>query len=143
MFVSYLKSVHFSIMGAINDVSIRQSEAQLRPKWPRTKTTTPPASSTPSTFAPSSFVGGVTLKAVMVQFQHMDARLDTLSDELCQVHACIGCIALRQARLGSFVASPSSSLKAFEDEDDDGDSDGDDEDEDEDARSSGDEEMTA
>ena len=79
----------------------------------------------------------------------MDARLDTLSDELCQVNTCIGCIALRQARLGSFVASPSPSLEAFEDEDDDGDSDGDDEDEDEDededkdARSSGDEEMTA
>ena len=73
----------------------------------------------------------------------MDARLDTLSDELCQVNTRIGCIALRQARLGSFVASPSPSLEAFEDEDDDGDSDGDDEDEDKDARSSGDEEMTA
>ena len=143
MFVSYLKSVHFSIMGVINDVSIRQSEAQLRLKRPQIETTTPPASSTPSNFAPSSFVGGVTLEAVMVQFQHMDARLDTLSDELCQVNTCIGCIALRQARLGSFVASPSPSLEAFEDEDDDGDSDGDDEDEDKDARSSGDEEMTA
>ena len=75
----------------------------------------------------------------MVQFQHMDARLDTLSDELCQVNTCIGCIALRQARLGSFVASPSPSLEAFEDEDDDGDSDGDDEDED--ASSPSDDEM--
>ena len=31
----------------------------------------------------SSSAGGVTLKAVMAQLQCMDARLNTLSDELC------------------------------------------------------------
>ena len=75
----------------------------------------------------------------MAQFQHMDACLDTHSDELCQVNTCVGCIALRQAHLGGFVVSPSPSIEASEDEDDDGDSDGDDED----ARSSSDEEMIA
>jgi len=29
----------------------------------------------------------------MVQLQRMDARLDTLNDELCQVNTHIGCIA--------------------------------------------------
>ena len=77
----------------------------------------------------------------MAQFQRMDACLDTLSDKLCQVNTRHGHIALRQARLGGFIKSPSPSLEASED--DDGDSDGDDEDEDENASSSGDEEMTA
>ena len=70
----------------------------------------------------------------------MDARLDTLSDELCQVNICVGCIARRQARLGGFVASPFPFPEASEDEDDDGDSD---DDEDEDDSSSGDDEMIA
>ena len=35
-------------------------------------------------------MGGVTLKAMMAQFVHMDARLDTLSDELCQVNTRVG-----------------------------------------------------
>ena len=78
----------------------------------------------------------------MAQFQRMDARLDTLSDELCQVNTYIGCIARWQACLGGFVASPSPSPKASEDEDDDGDSD-DDDDEDEDASFFSDDEMTA
>ena len=88
---------------------------------------TPLASSTPSTSTPSSSANGVTLEAVMAQFQRMDAHLDTFSDELCQVNTRHSHIARRQARLG----------------DSDGDSDGDDEDEDENANSSGDEEMTA
>ena len=45
---------------------------------------TPPASSAPFTSAPSSSTGGVTLEAIMAQLVRMDARLDTLSDELCQ-----------------------------------------------------------
>ena len=64
----------------------------------------------------------MTLDAIMVQLQRMDARLDTLSDKLCQVNTCVSCIAKRRARLGGFVESPPSS-EAFEDEDDDGDSD--------------------
>ena len=68
----------------------------------------------------------------------MDARLDTLSDELCQVNTRVGCIARQQAYLGGFTASPSHSSEASTNEDgDDGD-----EDEDEDASSSSDDEMT-
>ena len=76
----------------------------------------------------------------------MDARLDTLSDNLCQVNTLVSCITRQQARICGFVTSPSPSPspQAFEDEDDDdGSNDDDDEDEDEDASSSRDEEMTA
>ena len=71
----------------------------------------------------------------MAQLQCMDARLDTFSDELCQVNTCVGRIARRQARLGGFMESPSPSPEASEDDDDD------DDDEDEDASSSGDDEQ--
>ena len=91
--IFYLKSTHFSLMCAINAATIKQSEAQLRPKRPRTETTTSPASSAPSTSTPSSSAGGVTLEVVMAQLQRMDAHLDTLSDELCQVSTLVGRIA--------------------------------------------------
>ena len=100
---------------------------------------TPPTSSTPSTFAPSSSAGGVTLDAIMAQLQHIDARLDTLSDELCQVNTCVGHIARRQAYLGGFVESPSPYPESFKDDDD---SDDDDDDEDGDASSLSDDEMS-
>ena len=45
----------------------------------------------------------MTLVVVMVQLQRMDACLDTLSDELCQVNTRVGRIARQQARLGGFV----------------------------------------
>ena len=94
-----------------------------------------------------SFVGGVTLKAIMVQLQCIDACLDTFSDELCQVNTCVGCIARQQACLGGFIKSPSLSPEASKDKDDGGDSNGDDSDgdDDEDEASSffGNEEMTA
>ena len=70
----------------------------------------------------------------------MDARLDTLSDELCQVNTRVDCIEWRQARLDGFAASPSPSLEASADED--GDDSADDEDEDEDASFAIDNEMT-
>ena len=76
--ISYLESTHFSLMCAIDAAIVRQSEAQLRLKQPRTETTTLLASS-----APSSSAGGVTLEVVMTQLQCMDAYLDTLSDKLC------------------------------------------------------------
>ena len=79
----------------------------------------------------------------MAQLQHMDARLDTLNDELCQVNTRVGNIARRQARLGGFVESPSPSPEASKDEDDNGDSDDDDDDENEDASSPNDDKMTA
>ena len=76
----------------------------------------------------------------MAQLQRMDACLNTLNDELCQVNTRVSCIAQRLAHLGGFVKSPSPSPKASEDEDDDDDDD--DEDEDEDASSPSDDEMT-
>ena len=70
-------------MGTISAASVRQSEVQLRPNQPWTETTTtPPAPFIPSTSAPSSLSSGVTLEAVMAQFECMDAHLDTLTTEL-------------------------------------------------------------
>ena len=133
--ISYLESTHFSVMCAINAATVRRSKTQLRLKRPRTETSIPPASSAPSISTPSSLTGSVTLKAV----QCMDARLNTLSDELCQLNTRVNCIAWQQARLGGFVESFSPSLEASKDEDDDGDFDDDDDDKD----SSDDDEMTA
>ena len=39
----------------------------------------------------------------MAQFQRMDARLDTIIDELCQVNTCVACIARRQAEIGGYT----------------------------------------
>ena len=81
----------------------------------------------------------------MAQLQRMDACLDTLSDELCQVNTRVGRIARLQTRLGGFVQSPSPSPEPSKDEDDDGDSNDDDDDydkEDEDASSPSDDKMT-
>ena len=50
----------------------------------------------------------------------MDARLDTLSDELCQVNTHGGHITWRQATMGGFTAYTSPSPLASEDESDDG-----------------------
>ena len=77
----------------------------------------------------------------MAQLVHMDARLDILSDELCQVNTRFGHIAQRQAVIGGFTAYTSPSPPALEDESDDG-SDSDDADEDEDASSPSDEEVS-
>ena len=78
----------------------------------------------------------------MGQLQRMDTRLDTISDELCQVNTRVNRIAQRQAHLGDFVESSFPSLKSSEDKDNDGDSDDDDDDdEDEDASSPSDDEM--
>ena len=72
----------------------------------------------------------------MAQLQHMDARLDTLSTELYQVNIRVGCIARRQATIGSFTPEPTpspphpvaSDSDAEDDDDDDDDDDGDDDD---------------
>ena len=79
----------------------------------------------------------------MAQFQRMDARLDTLIDELCQVNTHVGRIARRQARLGG-VESPSPPPEVFEDNEasEDDDSDDDDDDKDGDASSSSVDEMS-
>ena len=74
-----------------------------------------------------------------MQLQHMDAHLDTLNDELCQVNTRVSHIARQQARLGGFMEFPSPSPEASEDDDDDFD---DDDDEDRDASSPGNDEMS-
>ena len=49
----------------------------------------------------------------------MDARLDYLTDEMCQMSTRVGRIARRQARMVGFTPSPFPSLEALVDEDDD------------------------
>ena len=78
----------------------------------------------------------------MVQLVRMGARLDTLSDELCQVNTYVGRIAQRHAVIGGFVASPPLTLEASKDEDDDSNVDASDADEDDGASSSNADEMS-
>ena len=68
----------------------------------------------------------------MVQLQHMDARLDTLSTELYQVNVRVSRIARRQVIMGGFAPEPTpspphpvASDSDAEDDDDDDDSDDD------------------
>ena len=136
-FVPFLVSDPFHSMCAIDASTVKWSEVQLRSR--RSKTVAPFTSLAPSTSASSSSVGGVTLDAIIAQLQHMDAHLDILSDELCQVNTCVGHIARRQAHLGGFVESPSPPPEASKDNDD---SDNDDDDEDRDASSPSDDEMS-
>ena len=75
----------------------------------------------------------------MAQLVCMDACLDTLSDELCQVNTRVGRIARRQTVMGGFIVA-CSPPEASEDDDDD--SDNADADEDEDASSPSDDEMS-
>ena len=50
----------------------------------------------------------------MAQLVLMDARLDTLSDKLCQVNTRVGRIARQQAVIGGFTAYTSPSPPASE-----------------------------
>ena len=92
-FVPFPVSPYFSMMCAIDAATIRWSKAQLRPRWPQTQMSAPPTSLAPSTSTPSSSAGGVTFDAIIAQLQRMDACLNTLSDELCQVNTRVGGIA--------------------------------------------------
>ena len=56
----------------------------------------------------------------MAQLVHMDARLDTLSDDLCQVNTRVDHITQRQAAMGGFTVVSSPSPPTSEDESDDG-----------------------
>ena len=107
--VFYPPSNHFFVMGAIDAATVRRSDAQLRLRRMQTETRAPPDSSAPSTLAPFFSVGGVTLDAIMAWLKCMDARLDTLNDELCQVNTRVGHIARWQVRLGGFIEFPSPS----------------------------------
>ena len=80
--VSFPGSDHFPIIGAIDAATVKRIDTQLHSRWTQTETAAPPAPTSPSTSAPSSSIGGVTLEAIMAQLVRMDARLDTLSDEL-------------------------------------------------------------
>ena len=64
----------------------------------------------------------------MTQLVHMDAHLDTLSDELCQVNTHVGRIARQQAVIGGYTVASSS--EASEDKSDGSDSADDTEDDD-------------
>ena len=55
----------------------------------------------------------------LTQFVRMDARLDTLSDELCLVNTRFGRITQRQAVMGGFTVAFSPSPATFEDDEDD------------------------
>ena len=92
-FVPFPVSDHFHVMCVIDTATVKRSEAQLHSR--RSGTAAPPTSSAPSTSTPSSSMGGVTLDAIMAQLQRMDACLDTLTDELCQVNTHVGHIARR------------------------------------------------
>ena len=87
----------------IDAVIVKRSEAQLRSR--RSEMIAPPTSSTSSTSAPFSSSGGVTLEDIMAQLMCMEAHLDTLSDELCQVNTRVGHIARRQATIGGYIAT--------------------------------------
>ena len=117
--VSYPKYPYFTFMCAIDAATVKRSLAQLCSRQHRSETTVPLASTAPSTSAPSSSTGGVTLEAIMAQLVCMDACLDTLSDELCQVNTHVGCIAQQQAVMGGFTVASSLSPLASNDEGDD------------------------
>ena len=60
----------------------------------------------------------------MAQIQCIDARLDTLNDELCQVNTRVGHITQRQAEMGGYTM-PSTPMAPVDESDvDDDDEDG-------------------
>ena len=77
----------------------------------------------------------------MAQLVCLDAHLDTLSDELCQVYTRVSRIAQRQAVIGGFTMAFSPSPPASKDESDVGSS-SDDADEDDDDGLPSDDEMS-
>ena len=72
---------------------------------------------------------------------HIDAHLDTLDDELCQVNTYVSRIAWQQAIMGGFTIASSPSPPASEDESDNGSS-SEDADKDDGASSPSDDEMS-
>ena len=73
--VSFPPFDHFLVMGAIDAATVRRNDAQLRSRRMQIETVALLAPTAPSTFAPSSFAGGVTLEAIMAQLVHMDSCL--------------------------------------------------------------------
>ena len=101
-------------MRVIDYAIVKRSEVQFQSRW--SGTTTRPTPSAPSTSAPSSSTSEVTLEDIMAQLQHMDAHLDTLSDELCQVNTRIGRIARHQAEMGDYT-TPSTPMASADESD--------------------------
>ena len=124
---------HFPVMCAIDYTTVKCSEAQFRSRQSDSvalPSRSAPSHSTPSQSTPSSSSSDVTLGDVMVQFQHMDARLDTLSTKLYQVNIRVGRIVRRQATMGGFSpeATPSPPPPVASDSEDEDDDDGDEDD---------------
>ena len=65
--VVYPESPHFSFMCVIDAITVKWSFAQLRLRQTQTQMIAPPTPSAPSTSAPFTFAGGVTLDAIMAQ----------------------------------------------------------------------------
>ena len=99
--VHFPSSNHFPVMCAIEYVTVKRSEAQLRARQSDSAAST--SRSAPSRSAPSFFSGDVTLGDVMAQLQRMDACLDTLSTKLYKVNVHVGRIARWQAIIGCFA----------------------------------------
>ena len=89
--IPFPSSDHFPVMFAIDYATVKWIEVQFQLR--RSGTAAPPTPSVPSTSVPSSSLNGVTQEDIMAQLQCMDAHLDTLSDELCQVKTRVGRIA--------------------------------------------------
>ena len=84
----------------------------------------PPTLSAPSISTPPFSMSGVTLEDIMAQLQRMDARFNTLSDELCQVNTRVGRIARCQAKMGGYImpSTPMAPMDESDANDDDADS---------------------
>ena len=82
----------------------------------------------------------------MVQLQHMDTHLDTLSTELYQVNVCVGRIARQQEIMGGFspeaTPSPPPPVASDSEDEDDDDSDDNDASDDDDGDASSTDEMS-
>ena len=79
----------------------------------------------------------------MAQLVRMDARLDTLSDELCQVNTCVGRIARRQTEMGGYTMPSIPVAPADESNADDNDATALDDEDDGNASSPSDDEMSS
>ena len=136
--VPFPSSNHFTVMCVIDYATVKCSKAQFHSR--QSDSAAPPSHSAPSTSAPSSSSGDVTVGDIMVQLQHNDACLDTLSTELYQVNVRVGRIAWRQVSMGGFALV--SLVASNSDSEDDDDSDDDDASDDADGDASSTDEMS-
>ena len=80
-------------MCAIDYATVKRSEAQFRSRQSDLAASSSCSALSrlaPSTAAPPSSSGDVSLGDIMAQLERMDARLDTLSTELYQVNVRVG-----------------------------------------------------